>query len=429
MKKVLIISYFYPPCNLTAGQRIEGWAKNLHLSGIYPIIITRNWDNEIRIPKDLLKASGSEIRIEKNEHYEVHYLPYQQSLRDKIQTNLDSRFSKFTSKILTLNEIIFDNYSNYFIPYANIYDYCLEMIKSSVKVKGIIVSGGPFAQFRFGYKLNKNTGLPWIADYRDDWTTSEVEVPNGLVEKAIRKIQQKTERKWVNTASAVTTVSRHYATKIQKLVGTESVVIQNGYTKLLNTEVSEGSSKTCLKITYNGSLYPTQNIEHFLNVIRRLILEDGKEINLYFPGLGFDAIQKKRVESLTKEYSDKVFITDRIIKEEVIKIQNESDILLMLSHEGLKGIPSSKLYEYISLVKPILLVYNDNDIIEDTLLKTGLGIITESETHLYKSLSFFIENKQENNAPQITANFEGIKSFSKTDQVELLAKLINMKFD
>ena len=45
-KKVLILSYFFPPCNLPASQRSYGWATQLHEYGYHPIIITRNWSLE-----------------------------------------------------------------------------------------------------------------------------------------------------------------------------------------------------------------------------------------------------------------------------------------------------------------------------------------------------------------------------------------------
>ena len=44
MKKLLIISYFYPPANFVGAQRTAAWAKYLHEYGYYPIIITRQWN-------------------------------------------------------------------------------------------------------------------------------------------------------------------------------------------------------------------------------------------------------------------------------------------------------------------------------------------------------------------------------------------------
>ena len=65
MKKVLIISYFYPPANFVGGQRTAAWAKYLHEYGYYPIIITRHWNEG---QTDLVdKVKNNKLEIEKIE--------------------------------------------------------------------------------------------------------------------------------------------------------------------------------------------------------------------------------------------------------------------------------------------------------------------------------------------------------------------------
>ena len=53
LNKVLIISYFFPPCNLTASNRALFWAKYLKDYGYDPIVITRKWDHKIKSPRDI----------------------------------------------------------------------------------------------------------------------------------------------------------------------------------------------------------------------------------------------------------------------------------------------------------------------------------------------------------------------------------------
>ena len=90
MREVLIISYFYPPCTLTAAQRPAGWLKYLPQFGYKPIVITRNWDVTLSKPEDQLKNAGSQLYIEKSETHEVHYLPYRASLRDRLFNSKNS---------------------------------------------------------------------------------------------------------------------------------------------------------------------------------------------------------------------------------------------------------------------------------------------------------------------------------------------------
>ena len=84
-KKVLIISYFFPPCNLTASQRTYNWGKYFKEFGYDPIIITRKWDYPINTPSDIGKSSRSmDIEVLVNEKYKVYNMPYKSSLKDRI---------------------------------------------------------------------------------------------------------------------------------------------------------------------------------------------------------------------------------------------------------------------------------------------------------------------------------------------------------
>ena len=116
MKKILILSYFFNPCSLTASNRVTGFAKHLNSFGIYPIIITRNWDLTINTPEDVLKSTGNKVIHEVYETHEVYYLPYVSSLRDRIFLSAkNSVFKKYMSKFLTILTMLFELVSNRFI--------------------------------------------------------------------------------------------------------------------------------------------------------------------------------------------------------------------------------------------------------------------------------------------------------------------------
>ena len=83
IEKNTIISYFFPPCNLTASQRVASWAKYLSKSGFYPVVITRKWERHVQSFKDCHYTTTNETDIEKHDHYEVHYMPYKANLRDQ----------------------------------------------------------------------------------------------------------------------------------------------------------------------------------------------------------------------------------------------------------------------------------------------------------------------------------------------------------
>ena len=134
---------------------------------------------------------------------------------------------------------------------------------------------------------------------------------------------------------------------------------------------------------------------------------------------------KDRVRIALKDVMKNVTITKRIDRNKVLQMQRESNLLLMISHEGKKGISSSKLYEYIGMQKPILLFPSDKDIIEETLNDTGLGIICNTKQELKEKLnSIILDFTKTGNIP-IMRNYERIKQYSRRIQVENLSKILD----
>ena len=320
MKKILIISYFFPPCELTASQRPYGWARHLKSNGYNPLIITRSWDYQVSSPKDVGKSSiNKDVKIKKNNNFQVHYTPFKSSLRDYFFNKWPE--IKTIRKLLTFLELILQNYFLFFSPYYNIYRESKRIIKAE-KITKIIITGNPFALFFIGYKLKKkNNDIKWIADYRDDWSTSNLETNYSFFWRLIKRIENRSEKKWVGTAEFTTTISKHYANKISSFTGVKSHVILNGFDYENN---KLGPNKYSIKefiITYNGSLYQTQKIEPFAEVVKKLIhnYKDTIKIVLKFPGLAFDISQEQRIKSIFKEVISNVIITKRIPRREVLR--------------------------------------------------------------------------------------------------------------
>ena len=414
MKKVLIISYFFPPCNLTASNRIAGWEKHLPEFGIYPIIVTRNWTGSELTSEQRLTDSGSELRIEKRNHSEVHYLPYRASLRDRFfRKSGNNSFYRLVSKMLTLVGVFLQPFCIRAIPYNNLYFHAKSILKSDSEVSTVLISGNPFEQFYFGYKLKKAfPRISWIADYRDDWTTSEV------VNVPFRAFHRHFEKKWVGTASCFITISPYYQAKISNLVKIPGHTIYNGFDQLI--ENKHKASPDLLVITYNGTLYETQNIEIFLEGLKLFIDANPlKKITFNMPGILFDQKQANRVLKSMKGYESHLVMTNRISKEEVIEIQKNSDLLLMVSHVNVKGVTSSKIFEYISLQRPFIVCPNDHDVLEEIAVQSGLGKVMETSEKIVEFL------KKDIFEYELKPNLVKLNQFGVRKQVKILSEILN----
>lgn len=425
MKKTLILSYFFPPCNLTAAQRIGSWANYLSEFGYYPIVVTRNWTGKEYTEQQRLESSGDAIRIEKNKNAEIHYLPYKATWRDRffIKSNL-SYLYLYLSKTLTAFNLIFQNFFIRFIPFNNLYHHARELLINDKTIQVLIISGSPFEQFYFGYLLKKEfPNIKWIADYRDEWTTSEIIDFVGL-KKWICSFQIFSEKKWLKKADLITANTNYASEKLNTFLSKKTKKLLNGFDFELPSQNSTLSFNT-LKIVHNGTLYPSQDISLLAEALNEIIIPNDFTVQLSFPGIKIYNEVAEKTEKAFKNTAISLLLTERISSAEVLKMQLNADLLLMVAHKGKKGIIGSKLYEYIGLQKRILLCPSDNDELEETLLSTNLGIVVSEKEQLKLILKDLIAEKMKFGALTTNANIDEINKFNRKNQVKLLADYIN----
>jgi len=417
--KVIIISYFYPPANFVGGERVASWFKYLSRHDIYPIIITRNWNEN---QTDLVdKLENNSLIIEESEFGEIHRLPFKRSLRDKC-----SKFSilKPLQKLLTLVELIFSNYSNYFLPYNNFYPYTKRIIENSSDITTIIVSGRPFQSFSIGYRLKKHyPNLKWIPDYRDEWNTHQNSTNsfNSIFNKIITNIESKSEIKWTSNSDYFIAVSEPWQKSIQNLIKKDGVVIKNGY-KRLSTEINKPKINK-VKIIYAGTMYHSQPINIFIEGIKNY--KNEFDIDVHF--IGTETVKKvdAYLKKITEDHQDIFIFHKRMNSKGLENIASDADLFLLTGFENVKGWYPVKLFDYYSKGKPILLIPSDNGVIEEFIIKTNSGYIVNNEIQLHKLLNEIILKKKNNISIPYEPNKKEGEIFSREYQSKILAEFLN----
>lgn len=428
LKKILIVSYFFLPGNLAGSYRIAAWAKYFNKFGFYPIIITRNWDNKIVEFQDMSKPTSQEIKHQKNEGYEVYYLPYKGNLRDRLYYKYGEHKWVFIRKVLSFFEVVLQLFSNRLIPFKNIYTFSKEYLEKNTDIKTVVISGKPFILFKFGYLLKKKLNINWIADYRDEWCSSQLNKTLSPIKRFVIFLESFGERKWLKSASFITSVSDFYSSQISKFVNRPGYTIMNGYDEddyVFDKEIENYEKFT---ITYNGTLYDSQPFDVFLESYKTIIEKyKGKTSPmLLLPGLLLNPVKALESKKLLEGYEEYYKITGRISKREVIEIQKKSHLLLMVGHKGIKGTPSSKIFEYFACRKPILLCPSDGDVLQELISKTQTGSYTNTINETVDFLSNCIDNHLAGKKTELSLNIEKIKEFSRETQTGQLSDLLNI---
>jgi len=427
MKKVLVISYFFPPCGLTAAQRAQSWLEGFPNEGIYPIVVTRKWETPIRTLADIGYTTSEGVAIEEEEHYRIHRVPHKATFKDKIFIRFGDLKFVFVRRLLSFFEILLELVSIRTSIYGAMYDEARNVCAAG-DVDMVIISGNPFPTFKIGYLLKREFGIPWVADYRDAWSTSEINgIGRSLLFGLINYYDMLFEKHWVGTASRVISVSEPLAKRIGKLTGTPYDVIENGYHDNLFDEVPDAKKYNAFTVTYIGTLYYGQKVEKFLTAAWEFAHKNGLKPNQFkimFPGLGIDQAQTTRVLHFNAKLRPYISVTDRLPQEEILLMEKRSDVLLFVGWLGFEGIVPSKIYEYCGSRTPLLVAPGDKGEVNRIISETKAGKVCDTVAEVVSYLEQRYAMKQAGVFQNEEADEEAIERLKRSYQTRKLATLL-----
>ena len=230
MKKVLIITYYWPPAGGSGVQRWLKFTKYLPKYDWKPIVYTP--ENPYFEVKDeaLLDDIPFEAEVWKTPIWE----PY--TLKDKLfgKGERSQSAGVITNKKSLKNKVLNWVRGNVFIPDPKIY-----WVKPSVKVllkkikeegvEHIVTTGPPHSMHLIGLGLKKAMPpLKWIADFRDPWSELDLLDEFNLSSSSTKK-HKDLEKEVLQTADVALTVSETWVDDLKRLGGGRVELITNGY--------------------------------------------------------------------------------------------------------------------------------------------------------------------------------------------------------
>ena len=174
MKKVLIITYYWPPAGGPGVQRWLKFAKYLPEFGIKPVIYCPENPNYPIIDHSLLKEIPEDITIVKRPIKE----PYQVAgwFSKKDTKTISSGVIPERSKQSLIQKLLLYVRGNFFIPDSRkswvqpSVDFLSTYLKEQ-SINTVITTCPPHSMHLIGLHLKQKLGVNWLADFRDPWTT------------------------------------------------------------------------------------------------------------------------------------------------------------------------------------------------------------------------------------------------------------------
>lgn len=392
MRKVLIITYHFPPRPTIGSVRLGGLAKYLREFGWEPVILTAKLPGDPDPRFEVIQTQYRDVVCYWKGKLGLHP---DKMARQQLESDPHKGYkSKLIKGILNLGEDIVA----YPDKMKGWYSFAVEAgdrILQQNSIDAVISSSNPVTSHLIARQLKAKWNITWVADLRDIWTQDDDYTNNH---KLVRRLfERRLELHTLSKADALVTVSGPLVEKLRALHKTENIYeIPNGFDP---EEMKQTSSRVFtgkFTITHTGSLYNCmRDPSNLFQAIRDLVSEGAirpSDIQVRFYGHPERCLEKQvqyyGVQRIVKHYG-------LIPREASLEKQRESQLLLLLNWANYPAIGTytGKVFEYLAAQRPILSIGKAGGVIEDLLRETGAGIyaptVSEIKSFLKKCYSEF----------------------------------------
>lgn len=426
MKKVLIITYYWPPSGGAGVQRWLKFAKYLPQYGWQPVILTVDPACASYPQRDesLAAEIDPDCLVYTTKSFELYNLYKFISGKKEVpfggfaNASKEGTFQKL-SKFLRGNFLLPDPRKGW-NKYA--YKKAVELIRH-FNIDTVVTTSPPHSTQLIGLRLKQNLPIQWIADLRDPWT--DIYYYHQFKHTTLaRKVDLGYERKVVEKADRLLTVSedvkRIFATKSMLAVAAKTVVIPNGYDEDDFTGI-ESPAEGKKVITYTGTISEAYDVDCFLQALSALDESLKSQLLLRFVGnMPSSVIEKVRATNLAVEW------TGYVDHAKSIEYLFRSDILLLVipKVKNNQGILTGKFFEYLASQKPVLAIGPTDGDLAQIIRETECGQLFGYDDR--EGMLHFMTQYLGSDSP-LTMNKEKAGAYSRKQLTGKLAGVLNAK--
>jgi len=424
MKKVLIITYYFPPAGGPGVQRWLKFVKYLPDFGVQPYVYVPQNPTYPIIDEKLTHEISDRAIIIKRKIIEPYGLAsvFSKNKTRKISSGiiLNQKKQGFLEKLFLWVR------GNLFIPDARVL-----WVKPSVKflhdyirkneIDTVITSGPPHSLHLIGLQLKYKNNIRWIADFRDPWTTIGYHQSLRLSASSARK-HREMESQVLNTADLILVTSKTTKTEFEILTPRPIEVITNGYD---NEEIAKQPLDQKFTLAHIGSFLSNRNPRILWKALRELTKEN-KAFASDFELKLIGAVSNEILNAIAEFKLDQ-FVNNLgyVSHDEAIAHQRKSQVLLLVEIDSAatKSIIPGKLFEYMVSERPILAIGPEGSDFAEIIAQTNTGVFfTYDEKERLKDQ--ILKYYQQFSEGKLQSQPVGLQQYSRKNLTEKLANLL-----
>ena len=425
MKRVLVITYYWPPSGGSGVQRWVKFSKFLPENGWQPVIFTPE-NPDLALKDKTLEEEIPEcaeiIRRPIIEPYGIYRRLCGKSEASQEEVNPINGQKKSLMQRLSMYVR-----GNFFIPDPR----CL-WIRPSVRflkkylkehpVDVIVSTGPPHSMHLIARQVALATGTPWIADFRDPWTKMFYFKHLHLGKRAEAR-HIRLEKQVLDDASVIVAVSPLVRDDFRKMTDTPVELITNGYDESDFEQVVEPDGY--FNIVHTGLFASDGNPEVLWKVLSEKCRED----------MTFKKMLRIRLAGKTDRT-----ITDSIMgyglgenlldlgyqsHQTAVREQKGASLLLLplRKEPEYKAVLPGKLFEYLASCRPVLGIGQTDGAMATILHETGAGTVFDWNDSM--GIASYMDKcwaEFRTGAPEIPA--ENIEQYSRKSLTRKMAGLM-----
>ncbi len=359
MKKVLIITYYWPPAGGPGVQRVLKFAKYLPEFGWEPVILTVENGEYPAIDESLVSDIPSGLKVIRTktvEPYTLYRLLNGQGKKNRIPSYVLSEsgnggFKKRISRYIRGNLFIPDAKIGW-IPFA--VREGMRILRNE-QIDLIFSSSPPQTVNLVARKLAQKSGVRWVADFRDPWTDIFYYHTMHRIPLAAN-LDRALEERVLRNATAVITVSPSIVRLLEKKVKNQYFVLPNGFDDSDFGRAGSLEPDENFTLLHTGHLAATQNPVVLWEALAVLVESaDGfrNSLQIHFYG----NVQPEVIQSLESHgLRDYCTFYDYTPHAEIVNVMQKSSLLFFVvpQCDHNEGILTSKLFDYFGAQRPIL---------------------------------------------------------------------------
>ena len=240
----------------------------------------------------------------------------------------------------------------------------------------VLTTSPPGSVHLIGAAVKKATGAKWVADLRDSIALHAHRSAEGVGARAKQKARAGIAHLVARQADAIVTAAESIAVETRGLNPSGRVMtIANGcdFDDFAGLEYVRGDR---FRLTHAGSFFGKRDPKPFLQALADTGLDD---VTVRFLG-DFRPGDREFMERLG--LADRVELIDHVPRRESLRLQRDSDVLLLLIPEAGgrgRGVLSGKVFEYLAAERPVLAVVPPDGAAAELVRDTGAGFVAPPE--------------------------------------------------